>query len=435
MNNKKRFLCILLSLVMVLSPYIPRKSLAQEQTAASIFDDYAFDVETVRGFIDTNLVLGNVDEEFYHVIAQAYQTSPRLFAEMIEDLGVDQIEYLAKGIAYAAAKFEMDMPAVQEDTFQTDASLAIAKIIQMQAVRTQTADLNVLYETPHVTIDNNPADVEPMSTAGITVSNISFTSGQLVVGDTETVQFTLSRYGSPGSSSTVWVEVYQLRNGVRLLKSSRSVTIPTGSSSATFTSNISLNSTGNMQFVIEVYGTQGGTMVGSGTSDTCTVYGRWRIRVALPENRNYKGTLYLYNCQGSLQTSGECLGRSASGASPLDFEGNTPTGTYEGHLYWHEDYTEEKYGKKKVVAMYGLSGQIVQSGRTGIMIHGGAENNNENDRESDPAFPLRSTNGCIRVSNDFQKIIKETIESLIDNMHLNMGRVVVEEPEWLDEEW
>lgn len=432
MNSKKQFLCVLLSLVMVLSPYIPRITLAQEQHSASVSDDYAFDVETVRGFIDTNLALENVDEEFYYVIAQAYQTSPRLFAQMIEDLSVEQIEYLAKGIAYAAAKFEMNMPAVQENTFQTDASLAIAKIIQMQAVRTQVADLNVLYETPLVTIDNIPADAESMSTTGITVSNISFTSGQLVVGDTETVQFTLSRYGSPGSSRTVSVEVYQLRNGVKLLKSSKSVTIPTGSSSATFTSNISLNSTGNIQIIVEVYGTQGGAMVGSGTStSTYPVYGRWRIRVALPEDRNYKGTLYLYNCQGSLQTSGECLGKSETGLPSDEEFGHTPTGTYTGVLHWHKDYTEDSYGKERVVAMTGVSGQIIESERSEIMIHGGKPNTNS----SDPAYPLRVTKGCIRVTTEFQLTIKLTIEGLIENLHLATGNVVVEEQEWLDEEW
>lgn len=77
---------------------------ATEQPSDCHSNDLSFDIDTIRGFINTNLELENVDEDFYLAIARAYQTNPRLFAEMIEDLNADNIKYLAEGIAYAVAK-------------------------------------------------------------------------------------------------------------------------------------------------------------------------------------------------------------------------------------------------------------------------------------------------------------------------------------------
>lgn len=180
-----------------------------------------------------------------------------------------------------------------------------------------------------------------------------------------------------------------------------------------------------MNVHIKVYGSQGGILLGSGTSATpVTVYGEWKIIVNLPQNRDYKGTLYVFNCLGTLQTYGDCLGRSVSGASPLVSGGNTPLGTYTGHLYRNSDYSVGSYGPYKVVAMYGESGQIVESGRWGIMIHGGTPNSNA----ANTWYPLNPTDECIRVSNDYQLTIQNTIESLINNhLHREMGKIIVTE--------
>ena len=69
--------------------------------------------------------------------------------------------------------------------------------------------------------------------------------------------------------------------------------------------------------------------------------------------------------------------------------------------------------------MTGVSGVIVESGRSGIWIHGG-------DPSTDPSatwYPLRPTYGCVRISNSDQNSLQNKINNLISNYHYNTGKI------------
>jgi hypothetical protein len=101
-------------------------------------------------------------------------------------------------------------------------------------------------------------------------------------------------------------------------------------------------------------------------------------------------------------------------------DGNTPTGTATG-VRSGPLSPASSYGPYQVVSLTPVSGIIKDSGRTGFLIHGG-------DPCTDPSlpwYPLRPTNGCIRVSNANQLLLKNSIGSLIASYHDQVGNVVI----------
>lgn len=107
------------------------------------------------------------------------------------------------------------------------------------------------------------------------------------------------------------------------------------------------------------------------------------------------------------------LGRSVSNASPLVYGGNTPAGIYSEYLYGPVS-PRESYGPYKVVAMDGASGQIIQSGRSGIWINGGRSQKT-----------LSPTYGCIRVFESDQKALQDKIQALIDSGTPSVGKIEI----------
>ena len=149
--------------------------------------------------------------------------------------------------------------------------------------------------------------------------------------------------------------------------------------------------------------------------------GYWRISIALPENRDNKGTLYLYDPDGQNTFICECLGRG-SNHEDNDFDhtdwwktnADTPTGVYSGSIIPPASDTAA-YGPYKRVNMVACYEEdhadiAAHSGyfRSGIQIHGGREGRSTPDQ---PWYPLWPTYGCIRVSNDNQNTIISLIES------------------------
>ena len=141
--------------------------------------------------------------------------------------------------------------------------------------------------------------------------------------------------------------------------------------------------------------------------------GKWYIKITLPANRYNYGTLKLYDKNGNQIYSCSALGRSVSNASPLVYRGNTPTGIYSGYLYGPAS-PRDSYGPYKVIAMDGISGQIVQSGRSGIWIHGGRSQEN-----------LSPTYGCVRVFEKDQKALQDKIQVLINSGTPAAGKIEI----------
>lgn len=164
-------------------------------------------------------------------------------------------------------------------------------------------------------------------------------------------------------------------------------------------------------------------LVATSSSVTVTVWGQWHIDVVLPVDRTQLGTITLYNASGESVLSDICLGKSQTGNSMYVRYGNTPTGEYTGYLYTHNG-NPDSYGPYKVIYTIPQSGVIVESGRSGIWIHGGSPETNT----ASPYYPLRETQGCVRVTNDMQLRLQNSITNLFTNQyHYETGTVSMRE--------
>lgn len=144
----------------------------------------------------------------------------------------------------------------------------------------------------------------------------------------------------------------------------------------------------------------------------------WRISVALPTNRNYKGTLEIYSSSGARLLSCACLGLAEGNGSMSQYKGNTPTGVYDAWLAGPHSNTTS-YGPYKYVATTPKSGVAFDSKRSGIWIHGGdpAPTSSKNL----PRYPLRPTYGCVRVTNGDQL----TIQNVLNNQSPKTGELEI----------
>lgn len=375
-------------------------------------DDFSkFDPYAIKEFITTHLELRNPDEEFYSTITQAFLTGPETFAKLLLDVSDTDITYLAKGMAYTMHINGCAFPAINSDSYSIS---SIVKLIKTEYDSTENYHITTLYQEAATDSLTNEA-ISPYALPNVSIGNMSYTSGTLVVGQTETLQFSITETNLVGTVRTYKVEAYQRKGSIYTLKGSKNVTIPTDSNTVSVTMNVQFTETGSFFTYIKVLplsGTNPLTTREGTYSDT--VYGKWRINVVLPSNRSELGDLFLYKYNSNPVYSTECLGKSASNASPLVYYGNTPTGTYTGFLYEHNKDTYS-YGPYKVINMTGVSGQIIESGRDGIWIHGG---------DPSESGGLRVTNGCVRVSNSAQLQLENYITDLISNQyHLSQGTI------------
>lgn len=139
----------------------------------------------------------------------------------------------------------------------------------------------------------------------------------------------------------------------------------------------------------------------------------YHIIVNLPVNRDFKGTLKVYNGNGDLVYHPvPVLGRGSNDAlnnynhaNQLMRNADTPTGVAKTRII-PEGLSPSTYGRSKRVHLYqGISGNFLEAekrGRSEILIHGG---------ETTPPkglawYPLRPTYGCLRLSEiDMKNLI------------------------------
>ena len=91
-----------------------------------------------------------------------------------------------------------------------------------------------------------------------------------------------------------------------------------------------------------------------------------------------------------------------------------------------ETATIYKYGVYKYVAMTGVSGVIISSGRSGIWIHGGRY---PCSNTSATWYPLSPTLGCVRIAPTNQQSLQNNITSLISSTgyHFATGNISIYE--------
>lgn len=259
-------------------------------------------------------------------------------------------------------------------------------------------------------------ELEPRYATGTpSISSISTVSGNLVKGEQETVRVTIFFAPNPAvSDANCTVKVYYKTDSTDVEIANKQVVI-------TGTTHIDIPvifpAVGSAQIYAKLYES---SMELDSRSRTITVMGNWRIRIELPENRYEEGILTLYDGNGVTLLEAPCLGRSASNASMNVVYGNTPTGEYTGSL-WGPESNTDSYGPHKVVAMTGVSGTIISSGRSGIWIHGG-----QNPSPTATDYTLTPTYGCVRVTNGHQKQIQDLITALVnEGYHYSVGNISI----------
>lgn len=379
-----------------------------------------FDVATVKDFIKIHKQNGNpIDEEYYQTLKNSLKADAKAFIKVMTEFDDATQQDIAQSVNYNLS--ETDKVNFKENfgKLKKDSELNEK---EKEAINKLISTLNE--KSKSNSSDNKETPVNTTSIEIPTIGTMYYTTTPLVVGESENFQYTLSETYNKLAIRTYYVKIYAIKNGVAYLKATQNVTIPSGSISVTLNAPVSYTSTGLIYTKVEVYSSaSGGKLTEKTTTSTDTIYGKWKINVALPINRNYKGTLKLYKADGSLAASMECLGRSVSNASMYEYQGNTPTGTYTGYLYGPVS-PSSSYGPYKVVNMTGVSGAIITSGRTGIWIHGG-------DPSTDTTatwYPLRPTYGCVRIANTNQKVLQDQITTITSSeYHYSTGNIYISE--------
>lgn len=250
-------------------------------------------------------------------------------------------------------------------------------------------------------------------------------SGTMQVGKTVTLNVVLSETANRAQARQYTVSVYTIRdsNGVDLCEP-KTVTMSPGASSISISFSFDLSVAEELTTYVRVsVPSSGSTLTSKTLSSVSIAKGIWTITVELKEDRAQLGKITLYDAFGVVLLTDMCLGKSESGDSMYVYYGNTPTGEYTGFLYTHNDSTYS-YGDHQVINMTGKSGAIVESGRSGIWIHGGAPSTNS----SLSHYPLRVTHGCVRVSNETQKKLQDIITDLVTNKyHQEVGTIIISE--------
>jgi hypothetical protein len=420
----RKLICILLSVVLILGLSNSSLVFASDNTSddesvdagLSATADNAFYAPTIRQMIDVNLELGNQDEEFYHALANAYLASPSLLAETISDLPAADIQYLAKAISYDLHKTNRVDLAVVPNDCNDAVSSAVARLIYREANNTDNMSLDSFANMPVL-------EEQILSTEEIMLLNNVVAYSATPVSSTATVNSILRVNVSFGSGLAATyarqyvVKLYKNDGTTTSLARTQNATILAGDVNGSSTVRVSFSKTGVYTFYAELYDTSGNLLSTTPVSSSVTVSGNWRINVVLKEDRDQKGTLYLYDAGGNLRISGICLGRSVSNAATNVYRGNTPTGECTGYLYGPYPASEQgSFGPYKTIALTPVSGDIYDSGRGPFMIHGG---NNDYVTENMSYYPLEPTHGCIRIENDFQLLLQQAIERMISTEYHN----------------
>lgn len=376
-----------------------------------------FQPDIIRSFIERHDYTAGADEGFFELMADVYRSEPKLLAEIVSDMDSRKVDYIARGIAYDVNKrgnYATKGAKTPMDSFSALVESAIAD--------SDNRNLSTFWisDAPAAIVQPDPYAVK----SAVTISNIKYTTAPLRLGEPETLSVTYQN-ADIGSSRTYVTKIYLLYNQVPVQVSTKTVIIPPGVNTIPQTYSINFSQWGSVYTIVKVYAQDGETLLASQQSGSSnTVVGKWRIDILLPENRVFKGTLALYDARGYRKANVECLGKSDSGEAMNLPNGNTPTGTYTGVLDGCRT-TISSYGPYQVVNMIGVSGVIVSSQRSGIMIHGGTPSTNTNS----PSHPLRPTYGCVRISNENQYLLETQITNLTSNTgyHEERGNITISE--------
>ena len=236
-----------------------------------------FDTQTIRGFIDQNLSVSDPysDEAFCVSITEAYEADPTAFGEMISDLDTGDIQRLGGQIAYAIENdlVDADLPAAQNSL--DSSALSVLQQAIAQADPPQRINVGVEEDAPF------PSSAR--STYVPTIGTISY-SGNLEVGKAVTLSVKISETAHSSTARSYYVVAMcaHSQNGTYYKKAEGSLTIPSGSSTATKSFSVTMSDPGNVYTKILVYSSNGGSLLASRIRTYPDAFtGRWRIQINL----------------------------------------------------------------------------------------------------------------------------------------------------------
>ncbi len=414
----KKTLSVFLSLVMVFTLCAPT-AFAVEAPEQEI-EAVTFHAPTIRKMIEVNLELGNADEQFFHMLANAYLADPALLVETIMDLPGEDITYLAKAISYDLQKTGRADQAVIPSACNSPVTSAIAKLIYSQASNPENATLDAFYAIDM--FSNLPGDAAVAYEGAVMVSSLVLSTYEAEIYAPVTATFTVTNTAISTSSRMYTYCVYRTDGATDTMIQSGRLTHEANAFSTTITLNLTNNAVGEYSFYVWVYPDIVGTYISSGESSPITVTGKWHITVELTADRTQLGTITLFNAEGTQVSSSICLGRSDDNLPMNRINGHTPIGVYTGILYQASSNTYS-FGPYRRILLDIVSGYAADecSHRSELMIHGGDPSTNT----SSPSYPLRPTYGCVRVTNDYQLSLITQIDSLISSYHYSTGQVTV----------
>lgn len=413
----KRLLCAALTVVMLFALCAP--AVGAEETEAL---PQSYHAPTIQRMIDANLQTGNTDEEFFHLLANAFLVDPAMVSELLSRYTQDEITWLTKAIAYDLQRTDrVSLAAIPADADVQTA--AMARLVLTQARDAANSSLDAFLSAEELALLSPDASTQDTTGVFINISPPSFDT--MDIEDTLQVEFTVGATSLSSSARWFICKVYKKVNGVSAVAASMRVTIPANQLGVNVAIPTNFTQAGEHEVWVELIGGLGSATVRSGSFDMI-VRGKWHITVELTANRSQLGTITLFDASGAEVSHAKCLGWSQYGTAMDVTDGNTPIGVYTGSLGGPHSNTTS-YGPYKYIQMTGQSGYVVEhcGHRWGIWIHGGQEQYYSGLDEDDPGFALCPTNGCVRVRNEYQLQLQNEITALIANHHETVGIITI----------
>lgn len=346
-------------------------------------------------------------------------------SKIISEYDDSMVDKLCNFIAYDMTNKEIDMNKIKENKNNSKLSTTekedkVCNLI-FEKVNNQDFDNILQKQARDDSISNN---VEKFNLP--TISNISTKDEIIETNKKSTVQVSLTEASQIDMDRTYTVEMYRILDNKKYLKNRKVVSMPSGDTNLDVNFDVTFyQPEKNIELMVSVYSVENASFEVV-TQETISLLStsKWTINVYLPPDgyRQYKGDLYLYNSTGVQVLSCECLGQSVSNDPMLEYYGNTPTGLYTGYLVGPDSNTYS-YGPYKYIHMDGVQGVIVASGRSGICIHGGDPSTNT----SSPSYPFRPTYGCVRISNDYEYYIQNSIQAMVGIGYSSTGNIWISE--------
>ena len=412
----KRLLCAALTVVMLFALCAP--AVRAEETEAL---PQSYHAPTIKKMIDVNLQTGNTDEEFFHLLANAFLVDPAMVAGLLTGYTQDEITWLTKAIAYDLRRTDrVSLAAIPADADVQTA--AMARLVLTQARDAANSSLDAFLSAEELVLFAN-AELQVISDSSASIQLAVPAGAAPSVAAPLNVQATVVSIPAASSDRGYRCVFYKTHNGEKKQAAIKMITVPANQTRVTVEVPISFTEPGDYTLSAEIAAVPSPI---SSNNVTVNVNGKWHITVELTADRTQLGVITLFDAAGAEVSHAKCLGKSWKNLEMNQEFGHTPIGVYTGYLDGPAGDTAA-YGPYKFIRMSGQTGYVAEycSHRTGLLIHGGREEVYGDLSEDDPNFRLGTTEGCVRIRSEYQLQLQNEITALIANHHETVGIITI----------